>query len=162
MRRYIVILVLFALVMLAAVSFGREREYENVRIYFVDAQIMKLIGIETQVEKSDIESVANEVVSAIIEGHDDNEKIKRVLPKVKHGMSVKVNDRTAYVDIKEEMVQKQEKSRVAEAMAIYSVVNSLTGIEGIDAVNFTVNGMYQKDYAGFLDMRRTFTYSNIY
>ena len=162
MRKYLVILVLFILVMLAAVSFGREKEYESVRIYFADAQIMKLIGVETQVEKGDAESVANEVVSVIIEGHDDNKKIRRVLPKVKNGISVKVNDGIAYVDIKEEMVQKQEKSRVVEAMAIYSIVNSLTGIEGIEAVNFSIDGMPRKEYAGFLDMRRTFTYSNIY
>ena len=162
MRKYIGILVLFILIMLAAVGFGREREYDSVRIYFADAQIMKLIGVWTQVEKGDTETVANEVIETIIEGHDENEKIRRVVPKVKNGMSVKVNDGVAYVDIKGEMQQKQEKSRDIEALAIYSIVNSLTGIDGIEAVNFTIDGMQKKDYAGFFDMRRIFTYNNIY
>ena len=162
MKKIFIILIVFILVMLAAVSFGREREYDSVRIYFVDAQIMKLIGIDTQVKKGDAESVANEVVDAIIEGHDDNKKIRRVLPKIKNGMEVKVNDGVAYVDIKDEIAQQLEKSREIERLAIYSVVNSLTSIDGIEAVSFSVNGIPQKDYAGFFDMRCTFTYSNIY
>ena len=41
-------------------------------------------------------------------------------------------------------------------MMVYSIVNSLTNIDGIVNVRFTVDGERQKDFLGFVDMRETF------
>ena len=41
-------------------------------------------------------------------------------------------------------------------LIVYQIVNSLTSIDGIDNVRFTVDGKVKKEYAGFIDMRETF------
>lgn len=162
MKRYILILVGFLLILAAAVCFAGEEEYEQTKIYFVDSQIFRLIGVNTQIEKGTPQAQAREVLDILIEGYDYNNNIKRVLPKVKKGMKVKVVDNIAYVDIKPEMVKRQEKAREIESLAIYSIVNSLIEIEGIDAVRFTIDGMICEKYAGFIDMRETFAKNDIY
>ncbi len=162
MKKYIISLSVFLFILLSAVGFGKSAEYESVPIYFVDSQMLRLVGVQTQIEKSDVNSQAKEVIKTLIEGHDDNKKIRRVLPKVKNGMTVKVFEGIAYVDIKEEMAQEQEKGRDIENLAIYSVVNSLTEIDGIKAVRFTIDGITREDYAGFVDMRDTFAYDEMY
>lgn len=162
MRKYIISLSVFMFILLSAVGFGKDVEYESVPIYFVDSQMLRLVGVRTQIEKNDVNSQAKEVIQTLIEGHDDNKKIRRVLPKVKNGMSVKVFEGIAYVDIKEKMLEKQEKGRDIENLAIYSIVNSLTEIDGIKAVRFTIDGITKEDYAGYIDMRDTFTYNEIY
>jgi len=162
MKRYVIICMVVLLVLAGVVCFAGEKEYEEVKIYFVDSQIFRLIGVNTQIEKGSPQSQAREVLEILINGHDDNEHIKRVMPKVKKGMTVKVSDKIAYVDIKPKMINQQEKGREIESLAIYSVVNSLTEIEGIDAVRFTIDGMLSEKYAGFLDMRETFAKNDIY
>lgn len=162
MRKYIISLSVFLFILLSAVGFGKGAEYESVPVYFVDSQMLRLVGVQTQIEKSDVNSQAKEVIKTLIEGHDDNKKIRRVLPKVKNGMTVKVFEGIAYVDIKEKMAQEQEKGRDIENLAIYSIVNSLTEIDGIKAVRFTIGGITREDYAGFVDMRDTFAYNEMY
>ena len=41
-------------------------------------------------------------------------------------------------------------------LMVYSIVNSLTEIDGIVNVRFTIDGRVQKDFVGYLDMRETF------
>ena len=162
MRKYIISLSVFLFILLSAVSFGKDAEYESVAVYFVDSQMLRLVGVQTQIEKNDVNSQAKEVIQTLIEGHDDNKKIRRVLPKIKNGMTVKVFEGIAYVDIKEKMLEKQERGRDIENLAIYSIVNSLTEIDGIKAVRFTIDGIAREDYVGYIDMRDTFTYNEMY
>lgn len=162
MRRWIAIAAVLLLIVSAAVSFGSEVEYEYKKIYFADARLFKLIGVNTQINKADPQSQAKEMLDIIIEGHDDNKKIKRVFANVRDGMSVKVKDNVAYVDIKEKLAKQQEGNRETEALAIYSVVNSLTGIDGIDIVKFTVGGRMVKDFMGHFDMREGFIANYMY
>ena len=47
-------------------------------------------------------------------------------------------------------------NRDLEYLFVYQIVNSLTSIEGIDAVNFKIDGKIQKKFKGFVDMREVF------
>ena len=78
------------------------------------------------------------------------------IPNVKHGIKVKVLDRIAYVDIKQELVDKHPDGRDLELLTVYSIVNSLTGLDGVVNVRFTIDGKRQKDFKGYIDMRETF------
>jgi hypothetical protein len=54
------------------------------------------------------------------------------------------------------MVEAHPEGRELELLTIYSIVNSLTGIEGISTVRFTINHEITKDFMGYVDMRETF------
>ena len=70
-------------------------------------------------------------------------------------------DRIAYVDIKQELADKHPEGRDLELLTVYSIVNSLTGLDGIVNVRFTIDGKRQKDFKGYIDMRETF-YSGLF
>jgi hypothetical protein len=71
-------------------------------------------------------------------------------------MTVKVKDKIAYVDIKKDVVNEHPDGRDLEMLTVYSIVNSLTGIDGIVNVRFTIDGKIEKKFKGYLDMRETF------
>ena len=154
--------ILYAIILI--VSFGTvalgcndNTEFVTTKIYFVDAGMMKLIPHEISVLKSNPEYRAQSVLRALIKGKDDNTKIRRLIPDMSNCMSVKVNEKTAYVNIKEKMIRSHPEGRELELLTVYQIVNSLTQIEGIENVCFTINGRIQKKFMGYLDMREIFT-----
>ena len=48
--------------------------------------------------------------------------------------------------LKQELVDKHPDGRDLELLTVYSIVNSLTGLDGIVNVRFTIDGKRQKDF----------------
>lgn len=141
---------------IVVMTHGVKTETVETKVYFVDAEMMRLISVKTPIPKANTERMAQKVLDELISGHDDNPKIRRIIPKIDNCMSVKVVDDIAYVDIKSEMTDGHPDGRDLELLTVYSVVNSLTGIDGITSVRFTVDGKVQQKFKGYLDMRETF------
>ena len=141
---------------IAALSHGTSVQTEEVKLYFVDAQMLRLIPVKTSIPQMSAEKMAKRVISELIEGRDDNPKIRRLIPDEKGCMTVKVKDRIAYVHIKKEMLESVPDGRDLEVLTVYSIVNSLTGLQGIVNVRFTIEGEKQRDFKGYIDMRETF------
>lgn len=155
-RNITFILILAVGFTIVAVSGNSHPPVEEMKLYFVDAEMMRLMPVRVTITKSSPQRMASKVLDELIEGRDENPKIRRIIPKEKHGMSVKVKDQIAYVDIKKEIVDKHPEGRDLEMLTVYSIVNSLTGIDGIVNVRFTIQGKIQKNFKGYLDMRETF------
>lgn len=129
---------------------------EEIKIYFTDAEIMMLIPVKTAIPKKDKQQMAQYALDSLIKGHDDNKKIRRILPNEKDSFSVTVKGEIAYVDINSDVIDKIPDGRDIEMLAVYSIVNTLTGIDGIVNVRFTIDGESRKSLKGFIDMRETF------
>lgn len=155
-RHFIFLLILTIGFGTVLVSQHIHTETAEVKIYYVDAQMLRLIPVKTQIPKMSVQKMAQRIVDELVEGRDDNPKIRRVIPNVKHGIKVKVLDGIAYVDIKRELADKHPDGRDLELLTIYSIVNSLTGLDGVMNVRFTIDGERQKDFKGYIDMRETF------
>lgn len=160
-KRLIIRHVAFLLILLigfgvVAVSGSIKAQTTEVKLYFVDSQMLRLMPVKMAIPQTTPEKMAQRMLSEIIEGRDENPKIRRLVPKEKKCMTVKVKDKIAYVDIKQSAVDAQPDGRDLELLTVYSIVNSLTGIDGIVNVRFTVNGQVQKDFKGYIDMRETF------
>ena len=140
----------------AVVSSGEQSETMEVKLYFVDAEMLRLIPVKTVIRRTDTEHEAKAVINALIEGRDNNPKIRRLIPDIKNCMSVRVNGTTAYVNISRKMIDAHPKGRDIEILTVYQIVNSLTSIDGITNVRFKINGSTQKTFMGYLDMRETF------
>ncbi len=160
-RNFIFKYIAFALILMVGfgaviATHGMKTQMIETPLYFVDSEMMRLIGVKTSIPKMNTERTAQMVLDLLIAGRDENPKIRRIIPKIDDGMSVKVVDEIAYVDIKEEIVSAHPDGRDLEMLTVYSIVNSLTTIEGITNVRFTINGVVQKDFKGHIDMRETF------
>lgn len=150
------LLILAAGLGVVVMSQGMRIETEDVKLYFVDAEMLRLIPVSTEIPRTTTEKMAQSVLDKLIEGHDENPKIRRLIPKQNRCMTVKVKDKIAYVDIKSTMVEEHPDGRELELLTVYSIVNSLTGLDDIINVRFTIDGEEQKDFKGYIDMRETF------
>ncbi len=151
-----------AAVMMAAAVFGcggertASQPVEEALLYFVDAEMMRLIPSETIVPASDGTEAAKAVLAALVEGRDDNPQIKRIMPKMPEELSVYVSGEIAYVDMGADFVAAHPEGRGAELLTVYQIVNSLTSLKEVVNVRFTIDGRSCRDFIGFIDMRETF------
>ncbi len=153
------ILIICALIVSALFVVGGYRdslETMQVKLYYVDSSMQRLIPSDYVVKASTPNKAAKQVIHQLIEGQDNNTKIMRLIPKIEDGLSVRVMDNTAYVNMTKDFITFHSDSRQHELLTIYSIVNSLTSIDGIVNVKFTIDGKEEKDFKGFCDMRETF------
>lgn len=154
-------IILFVL-MLTTAAFGVIRaqtdkpETDFTEIYVVDSELMRLIPVTEQLIKGDAEFMAQQSLRRLIEGYDDNRKIRRLIPDKPGCVSLKLDGRTALVNLKTKYFKNSVTSRDIEKLFVYQLVNTVTAVEGIDAVKFTLDGSPSKKLAGFLDMRDLF------
>ncbi len=156
-RNSVFILILAASLAAFLISSRNPLPTSEIKLYFVDAEMTRLIPVKTVIPKLSTQKTAQRALDMLIEGHDSNPKIRRLIPKIKRGMTVKVKDKIAYVDIKKAVADGHPDGRDLEKLTVYSVVNSLTEIDGISSVRFTIDGKTEKKFKGYLDMRETFT-----
>lgn len=128
----------------------------DVELYFVDSSMLRLIPETYRVGNVSRQKAAETVITELIAGRDHNTKILRLIPNIRRGMTVKVHNNTATVNLTKKFVEQHSDSRTHELLTVYSIVNSLTSVDGIENVKFTIDGKSQKDFKGFIDMRETF------
>lgn len=154
-------IIMFILLLSTAVTsffFGRadKPQLTDIPVYVVDAQLMRLIPVAEPVIEGDTEFMAQQVMRRLISGHDKNRKIRRIIPDSGACMSLKVRDKVANINIKTKYFKNCLTSRDIEKLCVYQIVNSITEVEGIEAVKFTIDGKSTKKLAGYLDMRDLF------
>ena len=155
MHKKIIFVLFFVLVFLTACE-TEDKQIVGTQIYYIDSQMLRLVSVDFENNQNTVQKQAEAVISGLIEGADYNTKIKRMIPKNSDCLSVRVEKNKAYVDISGESIGSFPDGRVAENLIVYQIVNSLTSIDGIDAVRFTIDGVAQKKFKGFIDMRETF------
>lgn len=165
--KYISKTILFILLLSVAaygviISLADKREKVPVQVYVVDSELMRLIPIGDEIIGGDTASMAREALNRLIDGYDKNRKIRRIIPDDRRCLSVCVSGKTACVNINSSRFDSAVlTNRDVEKLFIYQVVNTLTSIDGIKSVRFTVDGMTVKRFAGFVDMRETFEPENL-
>jgi germination protein M len=124
-----------------------------IRLYFANEDNSKLKleirYIETAEAKRSTSNLASIIIRELIKGPSDETAFKRTVPaEAKLRTPVSISDKVAVVDMSKEFKTKHPGGKDAEKMTIYSIVNSLTEIEGIQKVKFTIAGKAQKEYMG--------------
>lgn len=123
------------------------------RLYFANEDNTKLkLEIRyidsTDVKKS-LSNMATAVVNELIKGPSDETSFRRTVPaEAKLREPVSISNKVATVDFTKEFKSKHSGGKDAEKMTIYSIVNSLTELEGIEKVKFLIEGKEEKEYLG--------------
>ncbi|MDD6215034.1 MAG: GerMN domain-containing protein [Firmicutes bacterium] len=129
----------------------------NAKIYYVDRQLHRLIPVECYTGSDNAQKSAQKMLDELILGQDSNSEILRTIPPIQNGLSARIENRTAIVDISDELAAAHTVSPDNERLTIYQIVNSLTSIDGIDCVKFTIGGKTSKKFVGFVNMSEIFT-----
>lgn len=124
-----------------------------IKLYFANADNTKLKleirYIETAEAKKSTSNLASVIIRELIKGPSDEAAFKRTIPaEAKLRTPVSISDKVATVDMSKEFKTKHPGGKDAEKMTIYSIVNSLTEVEGIQKVKFTIAGKSQKEFMG--------------
>lgn len=95
------------------------------------------------------EKLATVIVKELIKGPSKNTELKATIPEgTKLRKSVIIEGRVATVDFSKELIENHTGGKDAEKLTIYSVVNSLTGLEGIKKVKFKIDGKTKAEFKG--------------
>jgi spore germination protein GerM len=125
----------------------------DINIYFSDAQGEFLVGEKRHAEGDDIMvAVANELIKG--------PTLPDIYPTIPDGTvvrNVEMGSGIAYVNFSRELVVNHVKGAAAETMMVYSIVNTLTGIPGINAVQILVEGVKIKSIDGHIDISKPLT-----
>lgn len=113
-----------------------------VLLYFGNADATKVVPEARQVAIPEGISQADYIkllVEELIKG-PDNADLSRTIPETVKVQETYVLGPNAYVDFSEEMISDHSRGAAGESMTVYSIVSTLTELEGIEGVMMTVVG----------------------
>lgn len=121
----------------------------KVTLYFGDRQAMYLVPEEREVVKGN-RTLEEVVVAELIKGPQNPELVKTI-PEGTKLLSVKVVDGIAYVNFSKEFQTRHWGGSTGETFTIFSVVNSLARLDGIEKVQFLLEGEKMETLAGHME-----------
>ncbi|MDP3044010.1 MAG: GerMN domain-containing protein [Bacillota bacterium] len=121
----------------------------NVTLYFPDDQAMYLVPEQREVEKRS-ETLEELVLRELVKGPAEADH-GRAVPEEAKVISVNVVEGVAYENFSKELRTKHWGGSTGETMTIYAIVNSLTALDGIEKVQFLLEGEKMDTLAGHYD-----------
>lgn len=131
---------------------------EEAYVFTVDTQSFMLYTkkVSIEYEKDNLTSKAQSLLDAMAESIRFECQSDGLFPDLKNGMTVQVKEKTATVNFSKEFAKQHSGGSLGESMTINAIVKTLTGIKGIDQVQFSVDGQQGAPLAGHMDLSGTF------
>ncbi len=125
----------------------------STKIYFSDAQEMYLAAEDLGLDDvNDLQEAAQKVIGALIAGPKDS-SLFPTIPSGTKLLKVEVDGKgLAAVDFSAELKDNHPGGSSGETMTVYSIVNSLAELEGIDRVQILVEGQVIETLAGHISL----------
>lgn len=157
--RKIVLLVIMVITLIISVTSNIEaklsieevvssNDSENIIVYFPRLPDIKLISEEIEVDNNMGNEEKIELIIDRLSKGSEKANIIDVIPNGSKLNSVYVENNIAFVDFSQEFVDNHPGGSIGEYNTIYSIVNSITEIDGINGVSFLINGQKQETYKG--------------
>ena len=118
---------------------GFYRDELKVTLYFANRETDALVAEERVLRLGMTESLAMGIVRALIDGPQDQELVK-TLPEGTKVNDIVVEDGVCYIDLNDKFQLNHSGGEMAEKLTIYSLVNSLGKINGINYVQILIEG----------------------
>jgi len=126
----------------------------NTSLYFYDDILGTLTPIERKISSQP--DLATNAVLELIKGPQPGEHVRATLNPRTKLIWLKTEGGVATVNLSKE-IQTRISSDVPEKMAIYSIINTLTSIKGINAVEFLIDGTKPTFFQSSFDASGQFT-----
>lgn len=138
MRKRITFAILIILLMGPSILLGCSKK--QVSLYFAK-EIENNFYLVEEKRQINSENIYLNSIEALVKG-PSNKKLLPVLPEETEVNSVTIEGELAIVDFGKDIITDQSipHSSTTESLAIYSIVNTLTGFDKIKKVKITVNG----------------------
>ncbi len=113
-------------------------EREKVTLYFSNEN-NKLVEESRNIEVKQNKSMELYIVEELINGSKYKSNINTIPYETKI-RNIKTENNICYVDLSLDFISKMSGNKTYETLAIYSIVNSLTNLDGINKVQFLIDG----------------------
>lgn len=127
---------------------SNNQDVQVVTLYFSDDQAEYLVAEEREVTVTAPETLAEVIVNELIKG--SNSGLGQTMPDETKLLTLKVEEGIAYVDFSCEFQENHWGGTAGESMTVYSLVNSLAKLDGIDKVQFLLEGEIKEEILGHM------------
>lgn len=124
-------------IMINSTTFDIAKQ-ETLILYFPDNQAEYLVEEARTVALID-NSVEKTVVTELVKG-TQNKDLMSTIPAETKVISVETKDGICFVNLSSEFITKHSQGSTAEVFTVYSIVNSLTELPGVNRVQFLIEG----------------------
>ncbi len=122
---------------------------ETVIIYFPDKDGTQLVPESREIEIQASLSVERLIISELAKGPEGKELVQ-VIPSDIKVIGIETKDGVCFVNLSGDSVAKVSGGTTSTTMALYSIVNSLTELEGIDSVQVLVDGKTGAEFGSYV------------
>lgn len=120
-------------------------ESRRLLLYFIDSKSGRFVPEYRTVKVTDNVPIEQYIITELIKGAEDSSH-SAVLASDTQLLSVEFTDRTAFVNMGQNFIDRNSGSAEKEACAVWAIVNSITETGEIDSVQFLIDG---KKTSGF-------------
>lgn len=115
-------------------------------LYFGKKNSMELGKEYRYVSMEDIRNdMVGTIINELIKG-PVNDELNKTIPEGTKVNSINIKDNTVILDLSKEFEENHNGNTVAEAITIYSIVNSVTEVTEINSVKFLIDGVEKEKY----------------
>jgi germination protein M len=141
---------------------GREAMH-SLSLFFSlkDQSFLSIEAREIEKQEAGVHHEIRRAIQELIEGPDDEQDLIRTIPLNTRlrGLYLEEKTGTAYLDFSEELMKDHPGGSWAEALTVYSIVNTLIhNFPQIRSIKILINGQTMETLAGHLDLDRPFSY----
>lgn len=132
-------------VLLDTEGFPVSEQTRTVTLYFSGPEALYLTGEKRDIPLAEGASLEETVLTELMAG-PATDGLWGTIPKGTKLLSASTKNGVCTVNFSKEYVENSPGGTSSESMAIYSVVNTLTGLDGIQKVQFLIDGEKQEIY----------------
>ncbi len=115
------------------------------KLYFASQDAEGLVAESRAITVSDKETAELKIVQELLKGPENSELVKTIPADTKI-LSVETKEGTCFVNLSKEFITKHPGGTAAEALTVYSIVNSLTELDTVNQVQFLIEGQKSESY----------------
>ncbi len=149
---------LFTAADFAGFDYASDADEVSLSVYYSDRSFRYLLSVTTQVDSSYGDHLPDYVIGRLIEGPSDD-AMRAVMPEGTQLLSSTTDSGVCTLNFNAAFYDNRPESEAVERVLINSIVNSVTGLTGVDAVRFEIEGEPAGMYR-YLDLSLTYTFND--
>lgn len=124
-------------------------QHQYITLYFADKDGAQLVKEERKITINEKEKVEMQAIKELIKG-PENKDLSRTVAAETKVLSIEIKEGVCFVNFSQEFISRHPGGTMGEQLTIYSVVNTLTALDGIEKVQFLVEGQKNESFIHML------------
>lgn len=125
------------------------KQQQYITLYFADKDSASLVEEKRKITVNEKEKPEMQALKELIKG-PENKELNRTIAAETKILSVETKEGVCFVNLSQEFIARHPGGTMGEQLTIYSIVNTITSIEGIEKVQFLIEGQKHESFIHML------------